>query len=137
VHSRTQPNYQDGYDRSLKDVCQGAQSFLHHPRCTWHELDNKSLLEVGVDATELQLRSHSSQSFFRPLPLDQLHLLSNIRPKINFEPWSGEDWSFGDRLIEVGHKLQTLFTEQFGRRLDDDSLIQMSVWHSLGQYVAV
>jgi hypothetical protein len=115
---------------------------VHNLFCTiqdapWHESDNKSLLEVGVDVTELQLRPHSSQSFFRPLPLDQLHLLSNIRPKINFEPWSGGDWSFGDCLIEVGHKLQTLFTEQFGRRLDDDSLIQMSVWHSLGQYVAV
>jgi hypothetical protein len=115
---------------------------VHNLFCTiqdapWHESDNKSLVEVGVDATELQLRSHSPQSFFRPLSLDQLHLLSNIRPKINFKPWSGEDWSFSDRLIEVGHTLRTLFTEQFGRRLDDDSLIQMSVWHSLGQYVAV
>ena len=113
---------------------------VHNLFCTiqdapWHELDNKSLLEVGVDAAEFHL--HSSQPFFRPLPLGQLHLLSNKRPNINFEPWSGEDWSFSDCLIEVGHKLQTLFTEQFGSRLDDDSLIQMSVWHSLGQYVAV
>jgi hypothetical protein len=115
---------------------------VHNLFCTiqdapWHELDNKSLSEVGVDATEFQHRLHSSQPFFRPLPLDQLHSLSNIRPKINFEPWSGGDWSFGDRLIDVGLKLRSLFTEQFGRDLDDDSLIQTSVWESIGQYVPV
>jgi hypothetical protein len=69
--------------------------------------------------------------------LYQLHLLSNIRPKINFEPWSGEDWSFSDNLVDVGLTLRSLFTEQLGRSLEDDSLIQTSVWQSLGQYVAV
>jgi hypothetical protein len=111
---------------------------VHDLFCTiqdtaWHELDNKSLLEVGVDATEFQQRF---QPFFRPLPLDQLHLLSNIRPKIDFEPWSGGDWSFGGNLVDVGLTLRNLFTEQFGSSLDDDSLIQTSVWESIGQYVA-
>jgi hypothetical protein len=115
---------------------------VHNLFCTiqdapWHELDSKSLLEVGVDATEFQNRPHSSQPFFRPLPLDQLHLLSNIRPKINFEPWSGGDWSFSDHLIDVGLTLRSLFTEQLGRSLEVNSLIQTSVWQPLGQYVAV
>jgi hypothetical protein len=115
---------------------------VHNLFCTiqdapWHELDNKSLLEVGVHATEFQHRPHSSQPFFRPLPLDQLHLLSSIRPKVNFEPWSGEDWSFGDHLIEVGRTLRRLFTEQLETCLEDDSLIETSVWQSQGQYVAV
>ena len=105
---------------------------VHNLFCTiqdapWHELDNKSLLEVGIDATEFQHCPHSSQPFFRPLPLDQLHLLSNIRPKINFEPWSGGDWSFSDHLIDVGLTLRSLFTEQLGRSLEVDSLIQTSV----------
>ena len=113
---------------------------VHNLFCTiqdapWHELDNKSLLEVGVDAAEFHL--HSSQPFFRPLPLGQLHLLSNKRPNINFEPWSGEDWSFGDHLVDVGLTLRSLFAEQLGCCLDVDSLIQTSVWQSLGQYVAV
>src|ERR1700739_1654433 len=45
----------------------------------WQERDNTSLLEVGVEATKFQPHLNSSQPFFRPLPLDQLHLLSNIR----------------------------------------------------------
>jgi hypothetical protein len=106
-------------------------------KAPWQERNNTSLLEVGVDATEFQPRLDSSQPFFRPLPLDQLHLLSNIRPKINFEPWSGGDWSFSDHLIDVGLTLRSLFTEQLGRSLEVDSLIQTSVWQPLGQYVAV
>ena len=103
----------------------------------WHELDNRSLLEVGVDATEFQPRLHSSQPFFRALPLDQLHLLSNIRPEISFEPWSGGYWSYGDGVITVGYTLRGLFAEQLGRSLESESLIQTSVWQSQGQYVAV
>jgi hypothetical protein len=103
----------------------------------WQERDNTSLLEVGVDATEFQPRLDSSQPFFRPLPLDQLHLLSNIRPEISFEPWSGGYWSYGDRLITVGHTLRGLFAKQLGRSLESESLIRTSVWQSLGQYVAV
>lgn len=106
----------------------------------WHELDNRSLLEVGVDATEFQPRLHSSQPFFKALPLDQRDLPSNIRPEINFEPWSGRDWSFGDRPITVGCTLRGLFGKQLGRSAayhEGDSLIRTSVWRALFQYVAV
>ena len=106
----------------------------------WQELDNRSLPEVGVDATEFQPRLHSSQPFFRALPLDQLHLLSNIRPEISFEPWSGGDWSFGDRPTAVGCTLLDLFAKQLGRSEayhEGDSLIRTSVWRALFQYVAV
>ena len=61
----------------------------------------------GKQNSEVQVCIHIPvhsriQPFFRPLPLDQLHLLSNIRPKISFEPWSGGDWSFSYHLIDVG-----------------------------------
>ena len=114
---------------------------VHNLFCTiqnalWQERDNTSLLEVGVDATEFQPLD-SSQPFFRPLPLDQLHLLSSTRPEISFEPWSGGFWSCGDRLITVGHTLRDLFAEKLGISIEPESLIQTSVWQSLGQYVAV
>ena len=104
----------------------------------WQELNNGSLLEVGVDATEFQPRLHLSQPFFRSLPLDQLHLLSNIRPEISFEPWLRGDWSFSDRPIAVGCTLRDFFAEQLGRSAayqTGDSLIRTSVWRALFQYV--
>jgi len=103
----------------------------------WQERDNASLLEVGVVATEFQPCLDSSQPFFKPLPLHQLHLLSNMRPDISFEPWLGGYWSYGDRLITVGYTLRGLFAKQLGRSLESQSLIQTSGWKSLGQYVAV
>ena len=115
---------------------------VHNLFCTiqnapWQERDNTSLREVGVEATEFQPHLNSSQPFFRPLPLDQLYLHSNIRPEISFKPWSGGYWSYGDRLITVGYTLRGLFVKQLGRSLESESLIQTSVWQSLGQYVAV
>jgi hypothetical protein len=106
-------------------------------KAPWQERDNTSLLEVGVDATEFQPHLDSSQPFFRPLPLDQLHLLLSTRPEISFHPWSEEFWSYGDRITTVGNTLRGLFTEHLGRSLDSESLIQTSVWQSQGQYVAV
>ena len=107
----------------------------------WQELDNRFLLEAGVDATGFQPRLHSSQPFFRALPLGHLHLLSHIRPEISFKPWSGGDWSFGDRPIAVGCTLlQDLFGKQLGRSAayhEGDSLIRKSVWRALFQNVAV
>ena len=103
----------------------------------WQERDNTSLLEVGVDATEFQPHLDPSQPFFRPLPLDQLHLLLSTRPEIKFEPWSGRYWSYGDRVITVGNTLRDLFAEPLGISIEPESLIQASVWQSLGQYVTV
>jgi hypothetical protein len=105
----------------------------------WQELDNRSLLDVGVDATEFQPHLHSSQPFFRALSLDQLDLLSNMRPEISFEPWLGGHWSFSDCLIAVGHTLRGLFGQQLGRSAahHGDSLIRTSVWRAVFEYVAV